>query len=655
MVVLSCSDKKSTTPTPPAETEVHAPWDNEEAEEMAVIMGGELAAPLELYEQVLADLDAIRSTWGERLPIVTAIEHIPKWQTGKVEISVDAETYADIRTGFPPDWDSLNQSLRIDHASLNDSALSITITFDARLAPQPLARLYAGLPGVRWAKMIPTGAIGPLSVDGAVDGDSRFYLFSQPPPACEKLCEDADLWLFRVTGSNVDSVAAWTSINPHEDSDSLGAWSDAMNVKALALAPGSSGDFPDSDLIAPAIIGAIEGFSPSSRSLLLRWQAPGDDGISGVASGYEISVTGPMYPERVFSGETLPGRAGRPESLLVEGLLPDLSYRVVVRAADEQGNWSPWSPNAFIRSLGPWANFTVQNSSLANNTINGLAIDQYGRLWCATGGGISRFDGSNWSTFLTLDGRSVVNSRSITFDAGRQTIWCAADGGAICGIRTNVVSQLSFGAGAIGLSGANIATIEIAPGGNLWCSNALSGVSRWDGTTWTTFSAGNPGLVNNTVWDIAAAPNGNIWFATNGGVSRFDGTTWTNYTIANSDIGANITHAIAVDANGVVWCGHHDKSVGLSTFDGAIWRTQSRADSLPSTYINTIAFSAPGVAWLGTTLGLAKPGSPWQSLLTDNSPIIDNTINALAFTTDAKLWIGTPKGLSRYELPIGGM
>ena len=58
---------------------------------------------------------------------------------------------------------------------------------------------------------------------------------------------------------------------------------------------------------------------------------------------------------------------------------------------------------------------------------------------------------------------------------------------------------------------------------------------------------------------------------------------------------------------------------------------------------------------LGTTLGLAKPGASWTSLLTDNSPIIDNTINALAFTADAKLWIGMPKGLSRYELPIGGV
>jgi ligand-binding sensor domain-containing protein len=53
-------------------------------------------------------------------------------------------------------------------------------------------------------------------------------------------------------------------------------------------------------------------------------------------------------------------------------------------------------------------------------------------------------------------------------------------------------------------------------------------------------------------------------------------------------------------------------------------------------------------------LGLAIPATPWESFLTSNSPIIDNTINALAFTADAKLWIGTPKGLSRYELPIGG-
>jgi len=357
-------------------------------------------------------------------------------------------------------------------------------------------------------------------------------------------------------------------------------------------------------------------------------------------------------PRRVWPGEILPSRAGQPESLLVEVPLPDLNYRVAVRAQDEQGNWSPWSADAIISSLSSWSSFTAENSDLSNNSINGVAVDQYGRLWCAVaGGGINRFDGENWATFFTVADRSVVGSRTLTFDSERGVIWCAAENGALCGIRINSSSHLSFSSNAIGLSGAAIAAIEAADG-DVWCSNASSGAAKWDGSSWTTFNTSNSGLLNNIVWDISAAPNGDIWFGTNGGASRFDGTAWTNYSTSNSGIGANITRAIAVGADGTVWCGHHDKFVGVSTFDGTTWRTLGKADSVLSTYINAIAFNSDGRAWLGTSLGLAKQNAPWESFLTTNSPIISSTINSLAFTNDQILWIGTPKGLSRFELPL---
>lgn len=659
LLLLSCSDKKSTDPDPdPDPVTVHAPWEDREAEEMAVIMGGELAASRELYEQVASDLDAIRSGWSGSIGALGGITHRPTWQTDRIEVAVDQQTYAEIAGGFPAGWDSLNQSLRIDRATRNDSTLSITLTFDAVLAPQQLARLYQSLDGVRWVRMIPGdfASGGAASVDGFADSaGARSYLFSLPPNGCGKLCDESDYWVFEVDGSNVDSLGSWTVGDPVNTNDSVTWWTRRNLIRNLALGPGSVGDFPDSDLVPPAVVGGLDGYSPDSRRLLIRWTAPGDDGAHGVASGYQVSVTGPNFLERLIDTETAPRRAGLAESLLVENLLPDLLYRIVIRAIDEQGNRSTWSGALNVRSLSPWSNFTAQNSGLSNNAINALALDQWDRLWCATeGGGINRFDGSSWDVIFTVAGHTVTACKSLEFDPRRSVVWCGLNDGALAGISTISTSHRGFNASSIGLGNTPIVAIETDNDGNLWCANASTGLARWDGSGWTQFSTASSGLAHNAVWSIATAPNGDLWFATSNGASRFDGTTWESFTKSNSGIGANLVRAVNVDVDGTVWLGHHDKSTGASTYSWGNWHTLSRADSLLSTFVNVIEFKSPGIAWLGTTLGLSYPGQFWQTYLTDNSPLIDNTINAMVFTSDTRLWIGTPKGLTRYEVPMIG-
>jgi ligand-binding sensor domain-containing protein len=60
----------------------------------------------------------------------------------------------------------------------------------------------------------------------------------------------------------------------------------------------------------------------------------------------------------------------------------------------------------------------------------------------------------------------------------------------------------------------------VAPDGALWFGTGWSGVSRFDGETWTSFTT-DDGLVSNGVHSIAVAPDGALWFGTAGGVSRY--------------------------------------------------------------------------------------------------------------------------------------
>ena len=65
-----------------------------------------------------------------------------------------------------------------------------------------------------------------------------------------------------------------------------------------------------------------------------------------------------------------------------------------------------------------------------------------------------------------------------------------------------------------------VSAIAIDSTGNKWLGTiGGGGVSKFDGTTWTTYTTAN-GLASNTVRAIATDSAGNKWFSTDAGVSK---------------------------------------------------------------------------------------------------------------------------------------
>jgi ligand-binding sensor domain-containing protein len=98
-------------------------------------------------------------------------------------------------------------------------------------------------------------------------------------------------------------------------------------------------------------------------------------------------------------------------------------------------------------------------------------------------------------------------------------------------------------------SDAAVSSIAFHPNGNVWfglsvrgvlddkCGfrsvyNEELGVYRYDGVTWKQFTT-DDGLIDDKICDIAIGPDGDIWFGSyDQGISRYDGTQWTTYVIA---------------------------------------------------------------------------------------------------------------------------
>jgi hypothetical protein len=132
-------------------------------------------------------------------------------------------------------------------------------------------------------------------------------------------------------------------------------------------------------LAAPPARGQV---NPDS-SVVLQWTAPGDDGMSGRASVYDIryrtsTVSGTdtttwWNGATQVNGEPLPGNPGTIDSMRVRGLAPLTTYYFMVRTGDEVPNWAGYSNLAQKSTSGdvtaPAAILTLAVTSVGTTSI----------------------------------------------------------------------------------------------------------------------------------------------------------------------------------------------------------------------------------------------------------------------------------------------
>jgi subtilisin family serine protease len=113
------------------------------------------------------------------------------------------------------------------------------------------------------------------------------------------------------------------------------------------------------DSIPPGPVLDLAALTPNSNSVPLQWTASGEDGPTGIVSGYEIRYATFVITEDNFDTATRstarpePHPPGSQEQALVAGLDFSTTYYFALRALDEYGNQSPISNVASATTLGP--------------------------------------------------------------------------------------------------------------------------------------------------------------------------------------------------------------------------------------------------------------------------------------------------------------
>ncbi len=109
------------------------------------------------------------------------------------------------------------------------------------------------------------------------------------------------------------------------------------------------GYVPPADIAPPSAPYNLQVTDPTYTSLTVRWTAPGDDGLNGTATTYEMRYsTNPITAVNwgsatLVSSLPVPATSGTPQSKTVIGLLDDTTYYFAMKASDEVPNTSDMS------------------------------------------------------------------------------------------------------------------------------------------------------------------------------------------------------------------------------------------------------------------------------------------------------------------------
>jgi signal transduction histidine kinase/ligand-binding sensor domain-containing protein len=300
---------------------------------------------------------------------------------------------------------------------------------------------------------------------------------------------------------------------------------------------------------------------------------------------------------------------------------------------------------------------------LAHNHINRIRQDSRGYLWFCTDGGLSCFDGYQFTNYTTEDGlpHPWVND---LLEARDGTYWIATDGG-VC--RFNPKGSRRKQPRVDGPAepmflvyrpnsqndASRVNSLAEDRSGGIWCAT-YAGLFRFrkskDKVAFEFMDVGLPrnvyegGLVNNLAFDR----HGTLWIAARHGLFRRlpDGRP-ERYTIAHG-LPENFMETVFQDQRGGWWVGTRGRGfcsvVANPEPDRQVTaRCYSTADGLAGNDVRSIFQSSAGRFWIGTTGGLTEfdPSGPKFRNYTTANGLSTSVIYKLSEDRDGNLWIGT--------------
>ncbi len=303
-----------------------------------------------------------------------------------------------------------------------------------------------------------------------------------------------------------------------------------------------------------------------------------------------------------------------------------------------------------------WETFTTE---LPNLNVTAVAIDNNGDKWIGTSGGLTKYDGTNWTHYTTANSGIPSNSvRCLDFNS---------NGHLLIGTNSGLAIYNKVGQGQmpnndwIGWTVYNmnnsplprnvVSAVKVDDTGTIWIGTlGGGGLAKLSGTDWQVYTTGNSGISNNYIYALEVDAENKLWVGTNYGLASLTGAYWHAFYTNNSELPDNQIRSLAIGSEGEIIIG--TLSGGIAFYYGTWWLVLNNSNSIvPMNSITTVAAKQSKPIWFGTeTGGLVRYNKTVLSLYnTFETDIISNNIKVIAIEDDRLKWIGTDAGLVLYR------
>ncbi len=219
-------------------------------------------------------------------------------------------------------------------------------------------------------------AITDLAAAAGVEGAANL---TWTAPGDNGATGTAATYSVRYAASAITDETAWNNATDVSDEPAPAVAGSAQNMTVSGLTPGQTYYFviktqdevPNTsalsnspsalagpDTTAPAAITNLSVISQTEGEAILTWNAPGDDGNTGVAKAYlvryslsPITSAAAWDSAKPAANPPLPLMAGAQQTMIIPGLTPDTTYFFAIRSLDDASNLSALSnsPSVLIQ------------------------------------------------------------------------------------------------------------------------------------------------------------------------------------------------------------------------------------------------------------------------------------------------------------------
>ena len=271
-------------------------------------------------------------------------------------------------------------------------------------------------------------------------------------------------------------------------------------------------------------------------------------------------------------------------------------------------------------------------------TVRQIAQTPDGYLWLATSGGLMRFDGIHFTTYLRASGQSLDNCTVLMVDPDG-SLWVATGSGVVAHFQSG---QFRSYASQEGLPSDYIHALYRDSHGVLWVGTRDHGVFRMVNGRFEELPLGIPGLISG----ILEESNQSLWISTFGnGVFRLQNGKLASFSVKDG-LPDNRLAGLYRDHSGRIWT---FGSKGISSWNGKRFVGNPTVDSVVA-YAAGCIEDRDGNLWIASTeSGLVRMRDGHVTKMDASSGLSADFAGYVYEDKEGNIWVGTDAGLDRLQ------